>query len=59
MKNADFQHSLAVLGWSQRAFAQRFDVDPTTVSRWVSAGKFPKWVSEYLSLAVRVKTLLD
>ncbi|OXJ21424.1 transcriptional regulator [Burkholderia sp. HI2714] len=55
----DFSRSLNVLGWSQAEFARRLGVDPTTVSRWVSASKFPKWVGEYLRLAVLVKTALD
>lgn len=60
MKASDFSHSLAVLGWSQAEFARRFGVDPTTVSRWVSGrSKFPKWVGEYLRLAVLVKTALE
>jgi transcriptional regulator with XRE-family HTH domain len=59
MKTADFSRSLAMLGWSQAEFARRLGVDPTTVSRWVSAQKFPVWVGEYLKLAVLVKTALD
>jgi transcriptional regulator with XRE-family HTH domain len=59
MKTSAFSHSLAILGWSQAEFARRLGVDPTTVSRWVRAGKFPKWVGEYLRLAVLVKTALE
>jgi DNA-binding transcriptional regulator YiaG len=59
MKTADFSHALSVLGWSQAKFAERMGVDPTTVSRWTGAQKFPKWVGEYLRLAVLVKGALD
>lgn len=59
MKTADFSHSLATLGWTQVEFARRLGVDPTTVSRWTSSQRFPKWVGEYLRLAVLVKTAFD
>lgn len=59
MKTADFSHSLATLGWTQAEFARRLGVDPTTVSRWMGAQRFPKWVGEYLRLAVLVKTALE
>ena len=59
MKANDFSHSLGVLGWTQAEFARRMGVDATTVSRWVTASKFPKWVGEYLRLAVLVKGALD
>ncbi|MDF0506554.1 helix-turn-helix transcriptional regulator [Burkholderia cenocepacia] len=59
MKAQDFSRSLGVLGWSQAEFARRLGVDPTTVSRWVSASRFPKWAGEYLRLAVLVKTAID
>ncbi|MDN8044631.1 hypothetical protein [Burkholderia vietnamiensis] len=51
MKAQDFSCALSVLAWSQAEFARRLGVDPTTVSRWVGSGKFPKWVGEYLRLA--------
>ncbi|MGU7773707.1 helix-turn-helix domain-containing protein [Burkholderia sp. MR1-5-21] len=59
MKAQDFSRSLSVLGWSQAEFARRLGVDPTTVSRWIGNSKFPKWVGEYLRLALLVKTALD
>jgi transcriptional regulator with XRE-family HTH domain len=59
MKTSDFSHSLAALGWSQAEFARRLGVDPTTVSRWVRRSRFPKWVGEYLRLAVLMKTALE
>jgi DNA-binding transcriptional regulator YiaG len=59
MKPADFSHALSVLGWTQAEFSRRLGVDQTTVSRWNAAQKFPKWVGEYLRLAVLVKSALD
>lgn len=59
MRGSDLKATLAGLGWSQRAFADRIDVDPDTVSRWATdKSEMPGAAVAYLNLAVRVRDLL-
>jgi DNA-binding transcriptional regulator YiaG len=53
----EFLDALQELGWSQARLARRLEVDPNTVSRWVSAGRVPAYAREYLRALVLVKRM--
>lgn len=49
--------ALRELGWSQARLARRLEIDPNTVSRWVSSGRVPGYAREYLRALVLVKRM--
>ena len=51
---------LDAIGWSQAKLARKLQVDPNTVSRWVTGRcPVPPWVLEYLSALKAVKDLAN
>jgi len=58
---SDFDDSLRELGWKVADFCRQAGVHRNTVSRWRNdpEAEIPRWVPNYLGMALEVKRLHD
>lgn len=58
---ADFDECLAGLGWKVADFCRQVGIHRNTVSRWRNdqEAEIPRWVPNYLGMALEVKRLHD